>query len=138
MTCEMVLANGENGLELTPIEETVSIDVVPLGQGNVIIPATVRFISTTRQGGIPTRLLRIRLPTEKNGLTYAQVRFECTPFVRYEWKGKTVYGDWSSCAVRNMTDADDPIFSRLTLRDRARITRAGKAAQSFREAPKRS
>ena len=127
---KMVEAYGDHGLEFVSEEEVVKICCVPLGSCNEIIPATIRHLSTTREGGghIPERIRRIRWPTVANGRRYASVEFDCTPFVRYTMDRGPVFGYWAGCCVRNMRDAQDPIFSSLTIKERRRIERAARAA----------
>lgn len=131
MASEMVMAYGDNGLELTPVEETVSVGCIPAGRNNEWIPASVQWFSTIRSGCVPTRLLKVRFPTKKNGLRYASINFACTPFVRYELDSGPVYGDWSSCCIRSLADATHPIFGGLSQHELARLVRAGKAAEIF-------
>lgn len=122
---EMVMAIGDAGQhEPTPASEVVEIEAVPVGAGNAVIPATVRWFSSIRDGGcVPTRLRQVNKP--KAGVRqFVRVEFDCTPFVRYDTDAGPVYGTWSSCMVRNLVDAADPIFDRLTPRERLRIRNA--------------
>lgn len=121
----IVMAVGDSGrLEPMRESETVTIKAVPRAAGNMVIPATVRWFSSIRGGGcIPTRLRYVRKP--KAGVRdCVQVEFDCTPFLRYTLDSGPVFGDWSSCMVRDLTDARDPIFDGLTPREKARIVRA--------------
>ncbi|MGE4070809.1 MAG: hypothetical protein AB7E72_06495 [Lysobacterales bacterium] len=120
---DMVLAYGDNGLELTPRDEVIELGEVPLGQQNLVVPATVRWLSTIRAGGVPVRLRKIQRPSKSR--PYAVVEFDCTPFARFmNDDGSPFLGDWSSCCVRHLQDARHEIFSGLADRERARIARA--------------
>jgi hypothetical protein len=121
----MVMAIGESGqYEPTPAHEVVEIEAVPLGAGNMVVPATVRWFSSIRDGGcVPTRLRQVNRP--KAGVRqFVRVEFDCTPFARYTTDAGPVMGTWSSCMVRHLADAADPIFAGLTPREHARIRRA--------------
>lgn len=120
----MVMAIGDSGqYEPTPAHEVVEIEGVPLAAGNAVIPATVRWQNSYRPGGIPTRLRQVNRP--KAGVReFVRVEFDCTPFARYTTDAGPVMGTWSSCMVRNLADAADPIFAGLTPREQARIRRA--------------
>ncbi len=121
---ELVLAHGEHGLEWAPRSEVVEIPMLPLGPSNEIVPATLRSMNQYKGGGVPTRLLRVERPTKRNGRRFTLVRFECTPFVRYDLGNGPVYGIEHSCHVRHEGDAADPLFNSLSPRERARIERA--------------
>lgn len=120
---ELILAYGERGLEPTPRGEVIEIEAVPLGEQNVVVPATVRGLSTIRSGGVPTRIRKVWRPSSKRA--YVVVEFDCTPFPRFtNAAGSPVLGDWSSCCVRHLQDARHEIFDGLTDRERSRIARA--------------
>ncbi len=120
---EMVLAYGENGLEPTPRDEVIEIEEVPLGAKNLVIPATVSWLTTIRACGVPTRIRRILRPNSKRA--HAVVEFDCTPFERFiNDDGTPFMGDWSSCCVRHLQDARHAVFAGLTARERTRIARA--------------
>lgn len=124
MASEMVMAYGDHGLELTPVEDVVEIQVLPVGPRNAVIPASIRAIR--RQGEmIPVRVRRVLKPgTRLNKGAFACVEFECTPFTRYETDTGPVMGDWSSCWLRGRDDALDPLWQRLSQRDRRRLAAA--------------
>lgn len=128
----MVMAYGDNGLELTPESEVVEIRVMPLGPGNVCIPATVEWASSIREGGIPLRLREVRQPTPESKHAFVYVSFDCTPFVRCQLDSGPVYGEWSSCSLRNASDATHPIFSRLSPEERSRLLRAVEECEASR------
>ncbi|MCR6699711.1 MAG: hypothetical protein NVV68_00400 [Dokdonella sp.] len=123
---ELVLAHGEHGLEWAPRSEVVEVQTLPLGPSNEIVPATLRSMNQYKGGGAPTRLLRVEKPTKRNGRRFALIRFECTPFVRYDLGDGPVYGTEHSCYVRHERDAADPLFDSLSSRERARIVRASR------------
>lgn len=124
MASEMVMAYGDHGLESTPVEEAVEIRALPVGAGNIVIPATLRFFRKSG-GRVPTRLIRVEKPSARNGRKHVLVRFACAPFERYQTpEGVPVYGHEDACQVRNVNDALDPLFAGLTKRERARISRA--------------
>ena len=131
MASEMVMAIGDTGRpEPTPVEETVSIGFLPLGQRNIVIPATIAWFAEIRDGHVPTRLIRVERPSKRKGLDYAKVTFQCTRFVRYTLDTGPVYGDTASCAVRDLDDARHPVFAGLTAAERARIERAVRATEA--------
>lgn len=123
-SADMVLAYGENGLEPTPADEVVWIEEIPLGEDNIVVPATVRWLSTIRSGGgIPTRLRKIQRPNSRR--PHVLVEYDCTPFERIQNSdGTPVMGDWSSCYVRHLQDARDAIFNGLTDNERSQIAHA--------------
>jgi len=124
----MVMAIGESGqYEPTPADEVVEIEAVPLGAGNIVIPATVRWQCRSCSGGVPTRLRRVAKP-KAGGPPWVYVEFDCTPFERFTLDTGPVMGDWSGCYVRNLADAADPILAGLSPRERARIRSAVVAA----------
>jgi len=112
----MVLAQGDNGRELVPAHEAVEIQETPLGADNIVVPATVRWLSELRGGGVPTK---IRSITATDAGAY--VTFDCTPKVQYVTDNGPVYLHWSGCTVRDMKDAQDPIFDGLPAHDRAQL-----------------
>ena len=131
MASEMVMAIGDTGRpEPTPVEDTVSIGFVPLGNRNIVTPATIAWFAEIRDGHVPTRLMRVERPSKRNGLDHVKVTFQCTRFVRYTLDSGPVYGDWASCAVRDLEDARHPVFAGLTAAERARIERAVRATES--------
>lgn len=131
-TCEkLISAIGDTGVEQVPTSMTVPVAAVPLGDGNTVVPATLRWQSAFRSGGIPTRVRRIKWPTKRNGLRFASVEFDCTPFVRYTLDTGPIYGDWSGCCVRNLGDAFDPVFDGLSPGELKRIERAGAISERF-------
>lgn len=129
MATEMVMAYGDHGLELTPVEDVVAIPVVPLGPKNEVLPVTLRFWKRHESGGDPTRLLRVEKPSARSGGQYVYVRFECTPYVSYTTADGPVYRTERGCHVRNAADANDPFFAGLTSRERARIAKAVAAVE---------
>lgn len=127
MASKSVMAYGDYGLELTPVEDVVDIGTVPIGAGNEVIPATIRWHAKY----VPTGLLAVEgAKTRRNPSKYVHVKFSCTPFVRYTLDSGPVYGNWSSCIVRNSTDAADPLFAGLANSERARIARAVTAMEA--------
>lgn len=120
MAAEMVMAWGDAGLEAVPADEVVTIKAFPLGEGNTVIPATIRCMA--QKGGlIPTRLRAVYSPgTRRNPGRFSYVEFDCTPFAR----GGGALGYWNGCAVRNERDACDPLWATLTRAERNRIMRA--------------
>ncbi len=126
MASEMVMAYGDHGLELTPEAETVAIRARPGGPNNEVLPASLRFLRGAQGGGTPTRLVRVERP--RNGRSYAYAKFECTPYVLYTLDSGPVYGTQTSCHIRNEADANDPLFARLTGRERARMAKAAALA----------
>lgn len=124
MASEMVMAYGDHGLEASPAEDVVTIGVLPMGPGNIMIPATQRYLRRAPGEGVPTKLIRVEKPNSRNGRAHVLVRYECTPFVRYTTDEGPVYGTVSGCQVRNESDASDELFSRLTSAERRRIHRA--------------
>lgn len=131
MASKMVMAIGENGPELTPADEVVEIQAIPLGEDNLVVPATVRWMSSIRSGGVPTRIRKIRRPTKH--CRYVVVEFDCTPFSRFtNPDGSPYMGNWSSCVVRHLRDAGHEVFAGLTNRERTRIARAVETAEARR------
>ena len=125
------MAIGDTGREeLTPVAETVAVEFVPLGSRNVVTPDTIAWLANMRGGQVPTRLVRVERPSKRNGYDFVKVTFQCTRFVRYELDDGPVYGDTSSCMVRNLADARHPVFAGLTAADRARIDRAVRATEA--------
>ena len=117
MATQMVLAQGDYGRELVPAHEAVEIQETPLGADNIVVPATVRWLSELRgDSGIPTK---IRSVTATDAGAY--VAFDCTPRVQYVTDNGPVYLHWSSCTVRNLQDAQDSIFDGLSAHDRAQL-----------------
>ena len=127
MASEMVMAYGDHGLEPTPVEDVVEIEVFPTGPSNCVTPAMVRHLSK-RGGRIPTRLIRVVKAKagakHANRAKYASVSFQCTPFVRYEADSGPVYGDRTSCYLCSIEDAHDPLWTSLPARSRARLIAA--------------
>lgn len=120
MATHMVLAHGDNGREMIPAAEAVTPTVVPLGPGNLVVPATVRWSNESKGGGIPTRIRELTATARGVYVTY-----DCTPFPRYSKpNGSFVYGEWSGCTVRNRADAADSLWSQLSRSDQARILAA--------------
>lgn len=121
MASEMVMAYGDHCLELTPTEDVVEIQVLPVGPGNAVIPASIRAIR--RHGEmIPTGLRRVLKPgTRLNRSDLAHVEFDCTPFTLYDTDAGPVRGNWSSCGLRGQEDACDPLWQELSERDRRRL-----------------
>lgn len=123
---DIVMAWGGNGLEPTPRGEIVEIEPVPLGPGNLVTPVTWRWLHGLKghEGGIPTRLKRVRRCTSDEGFRYIGVDYECTPFVSYSLDSGPVYGHGATCAVYSGAHATDAFWDRLTTGERARIRRA--------------
>ncbi len=123
MATEMVMAIGDNGMELTPVEDVVGIQCVP-DTGGYVTPAFVRWLAQ-RGDRVPTRIRRInRAGTRLNPKAFPYVEFDCTPYVRYTLDSGPVYGEWSSCCLRNLADAQDPLWATLPARSRARLVAA--------------
>lgn len=122
----MVMAIGDSGAyEAMPAREVVEVGSVPVGEDNIIIPASIRYLRRDPTEGNPVRLLSIRRPsTRLNRRSFLLVTFKCTPYARYTWKGKPVLGDVKSCFITNERDARDPLFESLTVRERFRIVSA--------------
>lgn len=117
MATQMVLAQGDNGREWIPASEAVTLQETPLGANNIVVPATVSWLSELRDGGgIPTRIQSITA-TEAG----AYVTYDCTPFPQYATENGHVYLEWSGCTVRHRQDAEHSIFARLSAEDRARL-----------------
>ncbi|WP_111266320.1 hypothetical protein [Marilutibacter maris] len=124
METKMVMAIGDSGAELTPANEAVEIPVLPMGPGNIVIPASIRFMAS-RGGYVPTKLRRVLRPnTRLNKSEFARIEFDCTPFVRYETDAGPVMGDWTSCFIRDRVDAEDRLFAGLSGEERDRIFEA--------------
>lgn len=103
MAAKRIEAIGDNGPELVPADEVVEIRAIPVGPGNMVIPATIRAIRK-RGEGMPTRLRRIMRPnTRANPSPFVHVFFDCTPFARYMTENGPVMGDWSSCGLRGQS-----------------------------------
>jgi len=125
---EMVMAWGENGLEPTPASQVVMIEALPVGEGNLVIPATLRSLGRGCADGryVPIRLLAIEMPTKRNGRSYVRVCFATQRHLKWTTpSGEPVYGERSEVAVRNKGDAFDALFAGLTPRERVRIQNAG-------------
>jgi hypothetical protein len=124
---ELVEAIGDNGIELVPISDVVEIPVMPLGEGNIVIPATVRF-DGRRGGGLPRRLISILKPGTRlnHHPRFPYVEFECTPFVRYTLPEGPVMGHRRGCYIRHIADSKDPVWDALSKADRAKLERAVK------------
>ena len=101
-----VMAHGENGLELTPIDQVVEIPVLVLAPGNRPIPQTIRALHV--RFGKPVRLLGIR----KVGQPWPLIR----------WLDDR--GEKNLCYVRNHSEASDPLFDALPASSRERIAAA--------------
>lgn len=123
MAREMVLAYGDNGLEMTSARDTVEIPVL----GKTITPAVKRHLLRGR-GGVPIRLLRVESPNARNGLPHVYVRYECTPFPRWTEANASVLGYESGCQVRSEVDMQDPHFDNFSTREKQRIVRAVRKA----------
>ena len=122
MASEMVLAYGDHGLEPTAIENIEEIAAVPLGAGNLVIPATHRWMRRVPGAGVPTRIRRVLKPrTRLNKSAHAYVEFDCTPFERYVTNAGPVMGHWSGCCLRGRGDAEDSLWAALSVLDRARL-----------------
>ena len=126
MSAERIMwAHGENGLELCPESEVIEIKPIPLGRGNIVVPETVAWLSSIRDGGgVPTKLREIAQPSPESDHKAVRVTFDCTPIERYRLDSGPVYGEWSSCYVRNAVDVRHPIFNRLTTDERQRMLQA--------------
>lgn len=123
MASEMVMAYGDNGMELVPASEVVEIRPFPIGVGNIVIPASNRFLNERRGGGVPTRLLSIRRPsTTRNPRPFPLVEYECTPYAR--WDGDASPRTVSACYLQGERDAGDPLFRNLPASDLQRLRRA--------------
>lgn len=130
MASEMVMAHGDFGLELTPVEDVVGIDVLPVGPGGACTPACRRVLDRAMGGGVPTKLLRVKMPNKRLGRHWVSVRYACTPQPRYEGS-EDAYTE-SGCQVCSLSDVDDPLFAGLTVNERARIARAVRRAAEAR------
>jgi hypothetical protein len=121
MASEMVLAYGDHGLELTPVKDVVEIGVLPVGPGNMAVPASLRFLRRPGEQ-VPTKLRRILKPrTRLNKSAFPHIEFDCTPFQRYMTDAGPVMGHWSSCHLRGLVDATDPLWQMLSQRDKHRL-----------------
>lgn len=126
MAAKRIEAIGDNGPELVPADEVVEIRAIPVGPGNMVIPATIRAIRK-RGEGMPTRLRRIMRPnTRANPSPFVHVFFDCTPFARYMTENGPVMGDWSSCGLRGAVDAMDTLWQNLAPSERARLLAAAR------------
>lgn len=123
---DSVMAWGDNGFEPTPRSETVEIMSIPVGPGNLITPITHRFLHelSGHEGAVPTKLSRVRRCKSDDGFEHVSVEFECTPYVRYTLDSGPVFGHHSCCAAYKTNHAADPMWSRLTPRERGRIRNA--------------
>jgi hypothetical protein len=122
----LVMAIGDTGRpELCRRSETVEIPEIPLAQGNLAIPATLRFLARKGESPVAKRLLKVQKPnTRTNRTPFVCVTFETEPYTRYTIGKKRVTGTVRSCAVRNTSDCDDVIFSRLMPLEKRRIRAA--------------
>jgi hypothetical protein len=105
----MVLAHGDNGIELTPAVQVVEIPVLRFAPGNRPIPQTIRALPHAY--GTPKRLTGIR----RAGVEW--------PLVTW----RDVNGKRGSCYVRNAVEARDLLFAPLAASSRARILAAVEA-----------
>ncbi|WP_129136385.1 hypothetical protein [Luteimonas sp. YGD11-2] len=128
LASETVMAYGEHGLEPTAASDVVEISSPPLGAGNLVIPATHRWMRRRPGEGVPTRIRRVLRPgTRLNRGAYPYIEFDCTPFERGMTDAGPIMGDWSGCSLRGRVDADDPLWAALPTRDRARLYAAVEA-----------
>lgn len=105
---------------ILPEAETVDIEVLPLADGNKVIPATLRSL-----GGYRIRKLkRIDGADPANGEPYPYAILECDPYPRWGGDNPAHWNTTCVCCIRNEQDAFDPLFAPLTARERARIVAA--------------
>lgn len=128
----MVMAIGDSGRAVpTPECEVVSIAPMPAERGNLVTPASIRFIFWRRDGNEarPVKIRRILKPnTARNRSPYVRVVFETTLFSRAQLESGHVWGDWMDVAVPSHADAVDQFWETLSTRDRARIVNAVRSA----------
>jgi hypothetical protein len=91
-----------------PKHEVAEIGVLPMGEDNMCIPASVRFFQGLGRYGALTRVTGIRLKGR---------RFPCVT-----WRDDR--GQRSSCSLRHLADARDPLFAPLSARAKARLVDA--------------
>lgn len=124
MASEMVMAYGDHGLEMTPVNEVVGIKALPVGPGNIAIPASIRALRRPGEK-VPTKLRRVLKPgTRLNKSAFVYVEFNCTPFQRCMTDTGPVMGHWSSCSLRGHVDATDPLWQELSQKDKNRLRMA--------------
>lgn len=133
----MVMAIGDSGRpELCREAETVVIAAAPLAHGNRIMPATLRWFAQVRgRDPAATKLLRVHKPNLKHDRPFVAVDIEVAPFVRFTTDSGDVMGTFQSCYVRDLNDALDPIFEKLSVNERERIFTAVRRADAARGAP---
>jgi len=108
-------------------KDVVEINVVPCvsnpygGDGWLVIPASVRLICAPERVPWPTRLIRIERAQGTRRRPFTYIRYEHA--VKECYPGGPTYTE-SGCSVRNEADARDPLFHRLTQRERNRILKA--------------
>lgn len=123
MASEMVMAFGDTGLELTPEDDVVEIGVCPIRPGQPITPAARRYLNRG-QGGVPTKLLQVLMPSKRARRSNVVAMYECTPQFQYEGEEGPVFLHKGGCAVCSLADVEDPLFSGLSTRERERLARA--------------
>ncbi len=134
----LVMAYGENGPELSPAGETVELPALPVGVGNKVTPATLRFLQRFREGGQPLRLDRMETRPGEHCVT---AWFQTTPFVRLVDDAGPVMGNRTCCALFSLADARDALFVELPEDDRramgAAVAKmlAGRAAEALQQRP---
>lgn len=123
-----VMAIDDSGRAMpTPECEVIAIAPLPAAPGNLVTPASIRFIFWRRDGNEakPLKIRRILKPnTTRNRSPYARVVFECTPFSRAQLDSGHVWGDWMDVVVPSLADATDQLWDTLSARERARISNA--------------
>lgn len=132
MHAETTMAIGDSGRnEPTPAREVVHVQALPVAHGNVVTPASIRFIFWRRAGNEarPVKIRRVLKPnTTRNRSPYVRVVFESTPFSRAQLDSGHVWGDWMDVALPSLADASDQLWDTLSARDRARISNAVRIA----------
>lgn len=132
MHAETIMAIGDSGRnEPTPASEVVHVQALPVAHGNVVTPASIRFIFWRRAGNEarPVKIRSVLKPnTARNRSPYVRVVFESTPFSRAQLDSGHVWGDWMDVALPSLADASDQLWDTLSARDRERISNAVRIA----------
>lgn len=121
-----VMAIDDSG-RAVPTPECEVVSIAPMPAGNLVTPASIRFIFWRREGNEarPTKIRRILKPnTARNHSAYVRVLVETTPFSRAQLESGHVWGDWMDVAVPSSVDARDNFWDTLSTSERARIINA--------------
>jgi hypothetical protein len=113
------MAIGDSGrLETCKAREVVEIGVL----SNLVTPASIRWLARAGEDPSALKVLRVRKPTKDR--PFVSVDIKVAPFERYRLESGPVMGDWMTCAIRNESEARDPLFKNLSTSDERRILRA--------------